>query len=69
MLIKIRNFGPIKEFDFDLDKDLIAIFGKNNIGKSYAISASYLLIKNLLQPSLINRINLGRSDLDGKKNR
>lgn len=67
MLIKIRNFGPIKEFDFDLDKDLIAIFGKNNIGKSYAISASYLLIKNLLQPSLINRINLGRSDLDGKK--
>jgi predicted ATPase len=49
MLIKIRNFGPIKAFDFDLDKDLIAIFGKNNIGKSYAISASYLLIKNLLQ--------------------
>lgn len=56
MLIKIRNFGPIKTFDFDLDKDLIAIFGKNNIGKSYAISASYLLIKNLLQPSLPDRM-------------
>lgn len=67
MLIKIRNFGPIKEFDFDLNKDLIAIFGKNNIGKSYAISASYLLIKNLLQPSLPGRIIIGKPDLDGKK--
>ncbi len=41
MIIKIRNFGAIKSCDIDLDKDLIAIFGENNIGKSYAISAAY----------------------------
>lgn len=48
MLIKIRNFGPIKEFDFDLQKDLVAIFGKNNLGKSYAISVVYLIMKHFL---------------------
>jgi predicted ATPase len=48
MQIKIRNFGPIKEFDFDLEKDLVVIFGKNNIGKSYGIYVVYLLVKTLL---------------------
>jgi len=38
MNIQLNNFGPIKEFNFDLSKDLTIIFGKNNIGKSYAIS-------------------------------
>jgi len=42
MKISIRNFGPISSFDFDLLKDLNVIFGKNNIGKSYAITAIYL---------------------------
>jgi len=31
MHIRIRNFGPIKEFNFDLTKDFVVIFGKNNI--------------------------------------
>ncbi len=45
MIIKISNFGPIKEFTFDLNKDLIAIYGTNNIGKSYAIELVYLFLK------------------------
>ena len=48
MQIKIRNFGPVKEFNFDLTKDFVVVFGKNNLGKSYAISAVYLVLKNLL---------------------
>lgn len=48
MEIKISNFGPIKEFKMDLSKDLIFIYGKNNAGKSYAISVVYLLLKHLL---------------------
>jgi predicted ATPase len=47
MKISIKNFGPIFSFDFDLLKDFNIIFGKNNIGKSYAITAIYLIIKNL----------------------
>jgi predicted ATPase len=49
MQIQIRNFGPIKAFDFDLKKDLVMIFGKNNIGKSYGIYIVYLLVKTLLK--------------------
>lgn len=47
MEIKILNFGPIKKFEFDLSKDLIIIYGKNNIGKSYSMAVIYLLLKNL----------------------
>lgn len=47
MKIQINNFGPINKFEVDLTKDLIAVYGKNNIGKSYALSLIYLLIKNL----------------------
>jgi predicted ATPase len=53
MQIQIRNFGPIKEFDFELEKNLVAIFGKNNIGKSYATTIVYLILKNLLNQSKI----------------
>lgn len=45
MEIKIINFGPMKKFEFDLSRDLIVIYGKNNIGKSYAMSVLYLLLK------------------------
>lgn len=55
MRIEINNFGPIKEFHFDLSKDLNVIFGKNNIGKSYGITAIYLLLKNLM-----NEVAAGR---------
>ena len=48
MIIELQNFGPIKSFKFDTSKDMHAIFGKNNIGKSYAISAVYLILKNIL---------------------
>lgn len=48
MQIKIRNFGPINKFDYNLTKDFVVIFGKNNIGKSYAINIIYLVIKTIL---------------------
>ncbi len=47
MRIIIENFGPIKHFEFDTEKDLFLIFGKNSVGKSYAISLVYLLLKGL----------------------
>lgn len=48
MKIELKNFGPIDHFEFDLDKDLYVIYGENNLGKSYAMSAVYLILKNLL---------------------
>lgn len=48
MKILIKNFGPIHEFEFDSDKDLHLIYGKNSIGKSHAIAAVYLILKNLI---------------------
>lgn len=53
MRIEIENLGPIRSFAFDLDKDLHLIFGRNNIGKSYAISAVYLLVKHLIHFELV----------------
>jgi hypothetical protein len=37
----------MKKFEVDLSRDLIVIYGKNNIGKSYAMSVVYLLLKYL----------------------
>lgn len=51
MKIKIVNFGPIKEFEFDFSKKLIATYGDNNIGKSYAMQVVYLLFKRFFQLS------------------
>jgi predicted ATPase len=45
MLLKIRNFGPIQSCDIDLSKNFTLIVGQNNIGKSYAISLVYVLLK------------------------
>ncbi len=47
MQIEIKNFGPIDNLTFDLDKDIHLIYGQNSIGKSYAIYAVYLLLKNI----------------------
>ena len=47
MKITISNFGPIKQFHYDLAKDIIVTFGDNNIGKSYAMQVVYLLLKTL----------------------
>ncbi|MGB0861682.1 MAG: AAA family ATPase [Saprospiraceae bacterium] len=49
MKIQIENFGPIHSFEFDLEEDFHIIYGKNNIGKSYAISVVYLLLKNIIK--------------------
>jgi len=48
MKIEIFNFGIIKHFEFDTKNNFTIIFGKNNTGKSYAISVAYLIIKNIL---------------------
>ncbi|MHB8156097.1 MAG: AAA family ATPase [Desulfocucumaceae bacterium] len=58
MNINIYNFGPIKKFDLDFSKDLTVIYGRNNIGKSYAISMLYLILKSLTNSSSFKRIAL-----------
>jgi hypothetical protein len=47
MKIKIENFGPIHSFEMDLDKDLHLLYGENNVGKSYAISLVFLILRKL----------------------
>ncbi len=37
MQIEIERFGPVSSFVCDLDKDLVIIYGNNNIGKSYSM--------------------------------
>lgn len=54
MQIKIKNFGPVRDFEIDLDKDFHLFVGKNNIGKSYAITAVYLIVKTFSEASLHN---------------
>jgi predicted ATP-dependent endonuclease of OLD family len=49
MKVKIENFGPVKEFEFDTDTPLQLIVGTNNIGKSYALTAYYIAITSLLE--------------------
>lgn len=65
MKIELENFGIVKNFAFDTNNDFSIIFGKNNTGKSYAISVVYLVIKNILNledpffiHSLISEINV-----------
>ncbi len=49
MKIRITNFGPVSSFEFNLEKDMHLILGQNNIGKSYAITVIYLIIKALTE--------------------
>lgn len=71
MKITLENFGPIHRVEFDLSKDLNVIFGKNNIGKSYAITALYILLKHLLaefggdNEHHLQRLYRGRSLFNG----
>ncbi|TON99157.1 AAA family ATPase, partial [Vibrio parahaemolyticus] len=51
MNITIKNFGPVRDFTIDLNKDFHLLVGKNNIGKSYAITAVYLIVKSFLEMS------------------
>jgi len=45
MRIEINNFGMIKNFCFNSSSDFTIIYGKNNTGKSYAITVVYLILK------------------------
>ena len=47
MKIRIQDFGPIRDFTFDLDKDIHLLYGKNGTGKSYAICCVYSILRNL----------------------
>nr|VFJ43459.1 MAG: AAA ATPase domain-containing protein [Candidatus Kentron sp. FW] len=58
MKIQIHDFGPIRHFECDLDKDLHLIVGENNVGKSYGITVVYLLVKALME---------SRKDLDSMR--
>ena len=40
------NVGPIDNVKINLEKDLTFVYGKNSIGKSYAITLTYLILKN-----------------------
>lgn len=48
MEVILKNIGPIDEYIFDSDKDFHFIAGHNNVGKSYAITAVYLILKNII---------------------
>ena len=54
MKIEIKNLGPISKFTFDVDKDLHLIYGKNSVGKSYAIYCVYILLKKFHNSSSVN---------------
>jgi len=49
--ITIKNFGPFRDFTINLNKDFHLLVGKNNIGKSYAITAVYLIVKSFQEMS------------------
>jgi predicted ATPase len=46
--ITLKFFGPIKSFKFDLAKDFHIIVGENSVGKSYAMTMVYLILKTFL---------------------
>ncbi len=59
MKLYIENFGPIENFEYDLEKDIIITYGKNNIGKSYAMSVLYLILRTFSTRNLVsNRFRL-----------
>ena len=47
MKLTLNNIGPIHKFEFDLEKDIHLIYGKNNVGKSYAVNFLYCFLKAL----------------------
>lgn len=59
MKLRLTHIGPIREIEFDINADLTFVYGKNNIGKSYAITIMYLILKNYVFGfSSTNRFNL-----------
>jgi predicted ATP-dependent endonuclease of OLD family len=49
MKITVMNFGPIENASIDFSKNITAIYGENNIGKSYYLQVAYLVIKYILK--------------------
>ena len=66
MKIQISNFGPIDFLEFDIDKGLHLIYGKNAVGKSYAANCIYCLLKNL-SPIVTNNIQHGDFSIELQK--
>lgn len=68
MKIELENFGIVKHFNYDTKENFSIIFGKNNTGKSYAISVVYLIIKNLLnlEEQFLFRYFIQDFDIDEK---
>ena len=54
MKVRIDNWGPIEHCEYDLDKDMIVVYGDNNIGKSYAMQLIYLYLKNIINAHRVN---------------
>lgn len=48
MKVKIENWGPIRNCEYDLNKSMVVTYGDNNIGKSYAMQLVYLYLKNII---------------------
>jgi len=46
--ISIQCLGPVAHYEFDLEKNFHLIVGKNSVGKSYAITVVYLILKTIL---------------------
>ncbi|MFK7949664.1 MAG: AAA family ATPase, partial [Saprospiraceae bacterium] len=57
MLFRIENFGPIKSFEMDLSKDMHLLYGKNSVGKSYAVGILYLFLKHFGEFEVKNPFN------------
>ena len=64
MKLTINNFGPIHHCEFDLEKDFHLVVGENNVGKSYAITIIYLIVKSALNIDDTAYILFRRSELD-----
>lgn len=54
MRVIIENFGPVRSFEFDSGKLFQLIVGNNNVGKSYALSAYYFVVKSLLESAFLS---------------
>ena len=48
MKISIYNLGPIYRYTFDTDRAFQLLVGKNSVGKSYALTLVYIVLKELI---------------------
>lgn len=48
MRVRIQDFGPVSDFLFDTEKSFHLIVGDNNVGKSYALTAYYFIVKTII---------------------